>query len=107
MYIVKISNCNNIKTGTIEIEKGKLNIKYGINGTGKTTIAKSICFHDSNNELQNLKSFFSDEAPSVEITPELKTVLVFNEDFVNQFVFLEEDIIQNSFEVFLKTPKYD
>lgn len=35
MYIVKISNCNNIKTGTIEIEKGKLNIKYGINGTGK------------------------------------------------------------------------
>lgn len=107
MYIVKISNCNNIKTGTIEIEKGKINIKYGINGTGKTTIAKSICFHDSNNELQNLKSFFSDEAPSVEITPELKTVLVFNEDFVNQFVFLEEDIIQNSFEVFLKTPKYD
>ena len=107
MYIVKISNCNNIKTGTIEIEKGKLNIKYGINGTGKTTIAKSIYFHNSNDELQNLKSFFSDELPRVEITPELKTVLVFNEDFVNQFVFLEEDIIQNSFEVFLKTPKYD
>jgi hypothetical protein len=107
MYTIKISNCNNIKDGTIEIEKGKLNIKYGINGTGKTTIAKSIYFHDSNDELQNLKSFFSDEAPSVEITPELKTVLVFNEDFVNQFVFLEEDIIQNSFEVFLKTPKYD
>ena len=96
MYTIKISNCNNIKDGTIEIEKGKLNIKYGINGTGKTTIAKSIYFHDSNDELQNLKSFFSDEA-----------VLVFNEDFVNQFVFLEEDIIQNSFEVFLKTPKYD
>lgn len=57
MYTIKISSCNNIKDGTIEIEKGKLNIKYGINGTGKTTIAKSIYFHDSNDELQNLKFF--------------------------------------------------
>ena len=107
MYTVKISNCNNIKVGLIGIEKGKLNIKYGINGTGKTSIAKSIYYHHSNDELQNLKSFFSDEAPTVEITPNLQSVLVFNEDFVNQFVFLKEDIIQNSFEVFLKTPKYD
>jgi len=31
-------NCNNIKEGNILVEK-KLNIKYGINGTGKSTIA--------------------------------------------------------------------
>ena len=35
MYTINISNCNNIKVGTIRIERGKLNIKYGINGTGK------------------------------------------------------------------------
>lgn len=107
MYTINISNCNNIKVGTIRIERGKLNIKYGINGTGKTTIAKSISYHQTNDELQSLKSFFSDEAPTVEITPDLQSVLVFNEDFVNQFVFLEDDIIQNSFEIFIKTPKYD
>ena len=35
---VTIKNCNNIKKGNICIEKNKLNIKYGINGTGKSTM---------------------------------------------------------------------
>ena len=39
---ITISNCNNIKHATIEIQEGKLNIFYGRNGTGKSTIAKSI-----------------------------------------------------------------
>ena len=42
MYNIQIHNCNNIKNGTIRIEPNKLNIKYGINGTGKTTIANAI-----------------------------------------------------------------
>ena len=36
MYSVSIHNCNNIREGYIGIEPNKLNIKYGINGTGKT-----------------------------------------------------------------------
>lgn len=42
MYNISIYNCNNIREGNIDIEPNKLNIKYGINGTGKTTIAKAI-----------------------------------------------------------------
>jgi len=42
MYHVEVKNCNSILTGNIKVEEGKLNIKYGINGTGKTTIAKAI-----------------------------------------------------------------
>ena len=37
-----INNCNNIKNGSICIEKNKLNIKYGVNGTGKSTISSAI-----------------------------------------------------------------
>ena len=42
MYQILVENCNSISKGNIEISEGKLNIKYGINGTGKTTIAKAI-----------------------------------------------------------------
>ena len=38
----EIRNCNNISSGKVSWEKGKLNIKYGLNGTGKTTIGKAI-----------------------------------------------------------------
>lgn len=37
-----IKNCNNIKEGNINVEENKLNIKYGINGTGKSTLSKAI-----------------------------------------------------------------
>lgn len=45
---ITIKSCNNIKEGKISVEKNKLNIKYGINGTGKSTIASAI---EKNNNL--------------------------------------------------------
>ena len=33
-----ISNCNNIESGTIVVSENCLNIKYAVNGSGKTTI---------------------------------------------------------------------
>ena len=105
MYQIKLKNCNSIKEGKIQIEANKLNIKYGINGTGKTTIAKALKLHD--NDLQELKSYFSSEPASVSIQPQFNKIIVFDEDFVNQIVFKEDEVIGNSFEVFLKSPNYD
>ena len=34
---ISIKNCNNINSGNITIIEGALNVKYAINGTGKTT----------------------------------------------------------------------
>ena len=39
---VQIRDCNNIVQGEILLREGCLNIKYAINGTGKSTIAKAI-----------------------------------------------------------------
>ena len=39
---ISITNCNNIAHGTVAISENRLNIKYAINGTGKSTIAKAI-----------------------------------------------------------------
>lgn len=107
MYSINISNCNNIKTGAIQIEPNKLNIKYGINGTGKTTIAKAIKYSLETDNLQKLKSYYTTDEASVEITPQFNNILVFNEEFINQVVFVEDEVIENSFEVFLKTPDYE
>lgn len=107
MYQIKINNCNNIKKGEIKLEPNKLNIKYGINGTGKTTIAKAIKFSDDAAKLQTLKSYYADDDASISISPVFQKILVFDEEFVNQVVFKEDEVIENTFEIFLKTPNYE
>ena len=39
---IKIKNCNNIVSGELSIYANKLNVLYGRNGTGKSTIAHAI-----------------------------------------------------------------
>ena len=107
MYNIQIHNCNNIKNGTIRIEPNKLNIKYGINGTGKTTIANAIKYSVEEDKLQDLQSYYSTDKASIEVSPKFNKILVFNEEFINQVVFVEDEVIENSFEVFLKTPDYE
>ena len=79
---VQIKNCNNIEEGNIVIEKDKLNIKYAINGTGKSTIGKAIAYAN-NNELEKLKTFGVDIEPNVIIDSKLNKIIIFNSDFVN------------------------
>ncbi len=105
-----IKNCNNIEEALISIEENHLNIKYGINGTGKSTIAKAIINNPNNlNELLPFK--YREEnteniEPTVEGADDLETVLVFNEEYINQFVFQENELIENSFDIFVKDVKY-
>lgn len=107
MYNIQIHNCNKIKNGTVRIEPNKLNIKYGINGTGKTTIANAIKYSVKEDKLQDLQSYYSTDKASIEVSPKFNKILVFNEEFINQVVFVEDEVIENSFEVFLKTPDYE
>ena len=46
-YDIKISNCNSIDEANIQIKKNRINIKYGPNGLGKSTISKAIVSHIS------------------------------------------------------------
>lgn len=110
---ITINNCNNIDSGEINISEGKLNIKYGINGTGKSTIAKAIQYKtESQDNLKTLLPFKLQKensenlTPTIEIDPELKEVLTFNEEYVKQFIFKQEELIENSFEIFINTEKY-
>jgi ABC-type Mn2+/Zn2+ transport system ATPase subunit len=110
--IVTIKNCNSIDHAEICIVRGGLNIKYGPNGLGKSTIAKAIVSHiRGDGKLNDLIPFKSrgkagTESPKVEGIDGLTSALVFDEEYVNQFVFQQDEVIKNSFDIFIKTPDY-
>lgn len=108
----EINNCNNIDSGEIDVEPSKLNIKFGINGTGKSTITKAIKYSvESLDKLVELTPFKLREIetelePTVIKPDEITSVFIFNEEYLNQFLYKEDELIANSFEIFVKTPNY-
>lgn len=110
--LIEIKNCNNIDEGKVTLVANKLNIKYGINGTGKSTIAKAIKYGiESPDKLKELAPFkvrsTKSEIKSEAIIPEdIKSVSIFNEEYLNQFVYKEDELISNSFQIFIQTPNY-
>lgn len=111
---IEIINCNNIDKASIQIEANRLNIKYAMNGTGKSTIAKAIELqtrgNDSLRELTPFKYLESKddlEKPKVSGIDGVQLVAIFNESYISQFAFRQDEVIANSFEVFIKTKDYD
>lgn len=111
-YVISISDCNSITEAQISLRRGALNIKYGPNGTGKSTIARALVLNSVGGDaLRDLLPFKyregdSAERPSVVGADEIKSVLVFDESYVSQFVFQPDEVVKNSFEIFVNTPEY-
>jgi AAA15 family ATPase/GTPase len=112
---ITIKHCNNIDEAEIIIELGRLNIKYGPNGTGKSTIAKAIELNsNSKTNLSSLKPFkyrgtseLNQYSPIIQGADDFKSVAVFNEEYVNQFVFKQDEVVRNSFDIFIRTGEYE
>jgi energy-coupling factor transporter ATP-binding protein EcfA2 len=111
-YSIVIANCNSITEAAITLRRGSLNIKYGPNGIGKSTIARALVLNASDDDaLRDLLPFKyrqggGGEAPAVVGAEEIKNILVFDEQYVAQFVFQPDEVVKNSFEIFINTPEY-
>lgn len=110
-YSITIKNCNSIVEANITIKRNSLNVKHGANGVGKSTIAKALLANATGQGLQDLLPFkhrqVEDLAPQTILGADgINKVLVFNEDYVSQFVFQEDEVVKNSFEIFINTPEY-
>lgn len=109
---VNIKYCNNIIEGTVNIEENKLNIKYGVNGTGKSTISKAIKYKIlSQNELENLRPYnYVDNEnilPEVSFDKQPESVMIYNNEYIKNILFLSSDeIMENSFEIFIAPKNY-
>ncbi len=111
---IKIRNCNNITSGEISLEVGCLNIKYAANGTGKSTIAKAIELGAANIELEKLTPFellgvelSEDNRPEITGLDGIQKVEIFNDRYIEQFVFKQDEVLENSFQIFVKNEEYD
>src|SRR5690554_1382454 len=113
---ITIKNCNNIDEGVITIVDTRLNIKYAINGTGKSTISKAITSHlkdkaNNSEELKKLKPFkhldTNENNPEVIDIEHLQEVKVFDEDYINKYIFLPDELVQGSFDIFIRDEEYE
>lgn len=110
---IEIKNCNNIDSANISLAENKLNIKFAPNGTGKSTIAKAIVLGTAeSSDLSELIPFKLRDSNPDQKTPEiigmdsLQNVMCFNEEYVSQFVFNQDELLSNSFDIFIKTDAY-
>ncbi len=112
---IEIQNCNNIGAGDIHVVEGKLNIRYAINGTGKSTIAaaiRAVVTEGANGDaLAKLRPFGKspdgDRDPTIRGLDHVRSVKVFDEAYVNEFVFLPDELLKGSFDVFVRDDKYE
>lgn len=127
---VILKNCNIIDYGEIQLVENHLNIKYAINGTGKSTISQAIygLLNDKLDELIPFKyytekaqgSLSEDHKSDVEIyrdgqtvgtfTKEnspIRSVRIFDEDYVQRYTLVGDEVVPNSFEIYVKTPDYE
>lgn len=101
---IKVGYANNIKNVDLEIDKGYLNIYYGHNGTGKSTIAMAVKSKLNNESLDKYKSLnFSGKDPLVDISEQLNCV-IYNQDFIDNVVFNKTSgsFVNESFELLVK-----
>lgn len=111
---ITIKNCNNIDCAKLKLEENKLNIKYAPNGTGKSTIAKAIieATAEKDSRLEELLPFKyrkynpDNIAPQVNGLDSITRVMCFSEDYMSRFVFQKDELLSNSFDIFIRTEKY-
>lgn len=107
---IQVDNCKSIKHGFFSIVPQKLNIKLGMNGTGKSTISEAIQKKmEDDSSFSEIKSFFSseDEIPTITSSTTFKKVAVYNESFVNQIIFQGDDLIKDPFQIFITSSSYE
>jgi len=109
---IQISHCNNLERADITLVKSALNIKYGPNGIGKSTIAQALTLHaEGGDALKKLTPFKYREGaghplPTVTGADDVQSVLTFDDQYVSQFVFQRDEVLRNSFEIFINTEEY-
>lgn len=108
---IKIENCNNIKSCDFTIGNEMLNIKYAINGTGKSTISKAIKLSSDNERLNSLTPFAAVNHNDEEHKPKVsdlrfQNVVVFNDEYLKKCVYQKSELLENTFEIMIYSDRY-
>lgn len=100
---VTITHCNNIEHVSLSIEPNKVNVLYGVNGTGKSTIADVINTSSNGQSLTQFTPYGSTKRPAAKLN-DIGSVFAFNERYLNESLYLDDgQLIRNGKEVFIET----
>jgi DNA repair exonuclease SbcCD ATPase subunit len=108
-YTINIQNCNNIAQGELPIYSNKLNIMFGRNGTGKSTMVRAITLISQQKALTELAPYgISNE----DVQPHIEgfssdNIAIFDDEYVRQYVYQTKTLIKNTFEVLIRSNEYD
>ena len=112
-FALEFENCRNIKRidgGSLPLQYKRLNILFGSNGTGKTTISRVLdCWCDPSvpEKQAALESFTyqqshnATDAPRVTGSTRKKPILVFNSEWVSDHCFRDDGNLQEGAYQFL------
>lgn len=112
-FDINLENCRNIKSvdgGSILIKKNVLNVFYGRNGTGKTTLAHAlnyICLGTDEAKAplashRYIATGDSADSPHATCATRVNKLLIFNDEWVSAHCFEKSNVHRNAFELYIR-----
>lgn len=99
-----------IEEGKVTIASNKLNIKFGPNGIGKTTIIKALKYR-INNDSDMLKYItplgYYNKKPSCELTGNIQNLAVYDKVYFDKLFTKREDLLNDTYKFVIKDSDYD
>lgn len=109
-FIIKLENVGCIKKGKISINANQLNIKFGSNGIGKTTIIKALKYKiNGEQDLKTIITSFDNPGiePSCEVTEEIQNLTIYDKTYFDKLFTKREDLLNDTYQFAIKDDTYD
>lgn len=99
---IKIENVQSVRKAEVVIQEKSINIKYGYNGLGKSSIGKAIDFNiNKHNEEIDKLAPFSGGSPVISLSNTFNSCMSFNRDYISKWLFQgDSNVINESYSIF-------
>lgn len=104
MAIIKIRDCKCIKQAELEIIENQLNIKFGRNGTGKSSVGEALSANSM--KLRNLRTYGNSNYPNIDHA-NFDTIKIFDWRYINEFSIENCALPVDGYNVFLRDKNYE
>lgn len=109
-FTIELENVGCIKKGKINIGGDRLNIKFGSNGIGKTTIIKALRY-EINGEQDFKKVITPLDNPKVEpicnVSTKIENVVIYDKNYFDTLFVKREDLLNDTYMLAIKDKEYD